>query len=331
MSPPSIAVQRPPAQASAPTARRQSRLPLPPLRPPLSRTPRRERTGRPTRATVAGSLVLHLVLLLILALLPPRQLPGPAAPDAPAPGDVSAEYVSYMELGAWPAPGAAPAGLPAPLDAAPAAEVPTDAQQRPDSVRAAPAPVPAFPRTVPRGPAGEGVGDAGAPTVGGGTGAAAATGVPGGTPAGRGTGTRLGPEFGDRRLVVTPQAVPERELTDLERYLVQFHARLQALNDSLQGEADRERRLRDWTWRDSQGREWGIRDGKIIIDGKEIPIPLPTPYGDRDQENARRTQTRQREEIDRQADRIERDQYLRERSRVIRERGGAGRSGGSPE
>jgi hypothetical protein len=326
MSPPSIAVERPPAQSSAPTARRQSRPPLPPLRPPLSRTPRRNRTGRPTRVTVAGSLALHLVLLLILALLPARQMPGPPVPDAPAPGDASdTEIVSFLDIGAWPEPGAAPDGLPAPGTAREgAAAAATETQQRPDSVGASPAAGPAFPGAVPRGLPGIGP-EPGLPTGGVGAGT---PGAAGGTPAGRGTGTRLGPEFGDNRLVVTPQAIPERELTDLERYLVQFHARLQALNDSLQGEADRERRLRDWTWRDSQGREWGIRDGKIIIDGKEIPIPLPTPYGDRDQENARRTQTRQREEIDRQADRIERDRHLQERNRIMRERGGAGRNGG---
>ena len=55
---------------------------------------------------------------------------------------------------------------------------------------------------------------------------------------------RLGAELGDVRLVVTPGggAMP----ADDARYLAAFQAAMRAFNDSVQGDADRERRVRDW-------------------------------------------------------------------------------------
>jgi hypothetical protein len=316
MNPPATAAPPREARAAASPARRDLRLPL---RPPLARQRRRDPTGRPTRLAIAASVALHVGALLLVAALPPHEPRGtPLTGDGLPPGAPSPEYASYLEIGGWPAAAEASASDPsAPASAAPSEAVPA----APD---AAPVPV------SPRGPAAPGTPPARGPGAGAaapGPGAADGGGVGGqpGTPGGEGrrggVGVRLGPEYGDSRLVVPPTAIPPRELTDVERYLVEFHRRLQALNDSIQGDADREARLRDWTWTDRNGREWGIRDGKIVIDGKEIPIPVGAPFGDRDQENDRRRQARWREETDRQSDRIERDRYLQERNRAIRERG----------
>lgn len=134
---------------------------------------------------------------------------------------------------------------------------------------------------------------------------------------------RLGPHLGDARLIVTPRGgglAPE----DAD-YLAEFHAALRAFNDSVQGRADRERRVRDWTWTDPRGRAWGVRDGMILIAGQ--PVGAGEITGDRDQELAARRLSRHREEIDFHADRVERERHVRERARAVRERRDGERAG----
>jgi hypothetical protein len=172
---------------------------------------------------------------------------------------------------------------------------------------------------------------------GAGTRGGAPSGVPGAQPAsGNGSGAgagagngigndaaggRFGAGYGDRRLIVPPQAVPERQRSDQERYMEHLNDRLATWNDSVADEAAHQRRIRNWTVKDRNGREWGIGEGGVpIVGGHKIPIPLSPPiYVDRDQENAQRERTRQRAEIDRQTEAGERAASVRESTRRARE------------
>ncbi|HEX9939248.1 MAG TPA: hypothetical protein VGB15_19045, partial [Longimicrobium sp.] len=166
-------------------------------------------------------------------------------------------------------------------------------------------------------------------------------GVPGAQPgagAGNGTGTgngigndvaggRYGAGYGDRRLIVRPEAVPERQRSDHERYMEHLNGRLATYNDSIADEAARQRRVRNWTVKDGSGREWGIGEGGVpVIAGRKIPIPISPPiYVDRDQADAAREAARRRGEIDRQIEAGERGRSVAESARRARERQDADR------
>lgn len=137
---------------------------------------------------------------------------------------------------------------------------------------------------------------------------------------------RLGAELGDARLVVTPDggAMP----ADDARYLAAFQAAMRAFNDSVQGDADRARRVRDWTWTDPRGRAWGVRDGVIFIAG--TGTIYAEMQGERDQELSGRRLSRHRADIDFHADRAERARHVQERGRAVRERRDGERAGGRP-
>ena len=286
-----------------------------PVRPPFQRTPRRERTGRVTRDALLASVALHLLLALAFLLAPLHR----GSPERPDDTGRTLERVEYLDVSEWPEtagggaaqPSAAPAGAPA-ENAVTAAGV--------DSALARLPAQPRFPDRVPDRlpPGGPAVGAGprvapGAPGAGG-----AGSGAIGNNPA----GGRLGPGYGDRRLIVRPEAVPERELTEHERYMRDLAGRIGEYNDSIADEAERQRRARNWTVRDRDGREWGIGEGGVpIIAGRRIPVPIAPPIPrDRDTENRERAQARQREEIQRQADDVDRDRNFRERARAIRER-----------
>jgi len=295
---------------------------------PLGRPQRREPTGRPTRNAFLVSAALHLLLAAAFVLAPARREPRVA--DSGGDGG-TLEKVEYLDVGEWPRGGGTPSAggadaLPAEASAenavsAAAADSASAPASRADS------PAPAFPSRVPTripgvpgGPAGRGR-PGGAPGVvpgaGAGQGQGQGNGI-GNNPA----GGRLGPGFGDRRLIVRPEAVPERQMSDHERYMRRLSDRLEAINDSVAEEADRQRRARNWIVKDKNGREWGIAEGGVpVVAGRRIPVPIAPPINvDRDTENRERARTRQREEIDRQADDIERDRVFRERTRAIRER-----------
>jgi hypothetical protein len=316
MTPPAVSAPPPPAahQAAAPAPAPELRA-----RAPLSR-PRHARPPVLTGRTIGISLGLHLLLLLAV-LLGPK--PEHGRPLASGEGRLAPpEAVDYVEIGEWGGMATDPsASLPEPA----AATVPTgiSAAAMDSVIRALPSDV-AFPTRAPTGirPA------PGGPVL------TQPGGVPGGVPAGQGAqpggagqGRRsgpggLGPELGDERLVVTPTAVPERIPTDEERYQEHFAGRIRALNDSIAGEADRQRRARDWTITDRNGKKWGINDRGPVINGRNVPlpVPIPVPRSARDREDEARREREQRRDIDRQADQTERERYQRERGRAIRER-----------
>jgi hypothetical protein len=315
MTPPAVSAPPPPAanKAAAPAPAPELRV-----RAPLSRI-RPERPPLLTARTIGVSLVLHLVLLAAVLLAPQPEPPARFVSNdgrnlAPT------KSVEYLEMGDWggmatdpsaslPEPAAAPTGLSA-------AAVDSVLRNLPQEV--------AFPSRAP-----DGIRQApGAPLAGqpGGVPGAAPNGAAGGQPGAAGRGRSgpggLGPELGDPRLVVTPQAVPERELSDEERYQRHFAGRIERLNDSIAGEAERQRRARDWTVTDRNGRRWGIDDRGPVVAGRNVPLPVPVPVprSARDREDEARRERDQRREIDRQADQTERARYLRERQRAIRER-----------
>lgn len=68
--------------------------------------------------------------------------------------------------------------------------------------------------------------------------------------------------------------------TNEERAMLRVYARINALNDSILAQMERERRATDWTYTDADGRRWGVSPGKLHLGGIEIPLPLsfsPTP------------------------------------------------------
>jgi hypothetical protein len=173
---------------------------------------------------------------------------------------------------------------------------------------------------VPAGGRGAGPGASVAP---GANGAAAGAGAANGNAiSGDVAGGRYGPGYGDRRLVVTPEAVPEREKSEHERYMEHLNGVLGAINDSIADEAARYHRLHNWTVKDHNGREWGIGEGGVpIVAGHRLPTRIAPPiYQGRDREEAERNAARQRTEIERQADDVDRDRNFRERARATRAR-----------
>jgi hypothetical protein len=299
------------------------------VRAPLGRNPRREPTGRLTRSAVAASVALHL-LLAAAFLLAPAGRSSRLADSGTREDPQFIDMVEYLDIGQWPdaAGGGAPAGATTSLPA----EEAVSAAAVDSAVSRLPSAAPSFPTRVPnRLPPAPAIGGRG-PTPG----APGAATVPGaGTGQGQGQGSgngnaignnpaggRTGPGYGDRRLIVRPEAVPERELTEHERYMRGLAGRIQEYNDSVADEAARQRRARNWTFKDKNGREWGLGEGGVpIIAGRKIPVPIAPPiHTDRDMGNRERTEARQRDEINRQAEDVDRDRNFRERTRAIRER-----------
>lgn len=268
-------------------------------------------TGR----TVGISLALHLLLLAAVLLAPQPERPAPRVP-ATEPREV----VGYVEVGEWRGLSTDPsASLPEPQAAMPSG---ISAAAVDSALRALPDAGP-FPQRIPAGipgaPVGQAAGQPGAAAPGAGGGAAG--GQPGAAGQGRTGMDRLGPELRDPRLVVRPTAVPDAPVEDVDRYQRHIRGRIQALNDSISGEAERQRRANDWTITDRNGRRWGLDDRGVVVNGKHVPTPRPgfgRPQRDREEE-ARRERDHRRE-IDRQAETIERDRHLRERGEAIRER-----------
>ncbi|HEU0015611.1 MAG TPA: hypothetical protein VFQ45_18180 [Longimicrobium sp.] len=312
----------PPAVAPSPTpvvrGGAPAPPPLPPNRAPFSRTPHRDRTPLLGRPGLAVSLALHLVLGSLLFLTPLTDLGDDDVAVAPSATGGGGEQVEYLDVGDWPAGSATSATVPA----APTATAEEAALA--DSVvtrvpRALPFPG-AVPAGIPRAPAGG--------AAGGVPGAAPGTGVPGAVP-GAGAGQGQGPgrgrsplsaELGDERLVVRPEAVPERELTREERYQAQLARRLRTYNDSVADAEERRRRTRNWTIRDSQGRETGIREGGVVVVNGKPVTGENRPAIPRDREDEQREEARARREMDRQEQDVTRERHLRERQRQLRER-----------
>ncbi|HEX2076215.1 MAG TPA: hypothetical protein VHG08_00850 [Longimicrobium sp.] len=312
MTPP--AVSAPPQPSAATRAAVPAPAPVPRARAPLSR-PRPPRPGLLTGRTLAVSLAVHLVFLLLVLLVPAPepQVAVDSGDENPAPE----QYVEYLDVSEW---GAMATDVP---DAPPATAIgagPAVSAAAVDSILRA-LPTGAFPDRVPAGippaPAGPVAQPGAAPGAGG-----AAAGQPGAAGQGRTGIGRLGPELRDPRLVVRPSAVEETPLSDEERYQRHFESRIQRYNDSIAGVEEGRRRRNDWTITDRNGRKWGINERGPVLGGRNVPIPVPVPNArpSREQEDAARRERDQRREIDRQAEDIERDRYLRERGKATRER-----------
>ena len=308
-------------EASPPQAQPGSPAPRLPVRAPFSRATG-ERGLRVSRPAVVLSLAVHVVLAVLLIMGIDQKNRRERAEAALA-AAAAEEQVSYLDVGEWPAGAPAGGGGAAgitPEQAVTAAAIDSALARAPELQR--------FPDRVPTRipPAPGGVGrPGGAPSAVPGAQPGSGNGAGGGNGNAIGNdvaGGRLGAGYGDRRLIVPPQAVPERQRTEHERYMEHLNGRLATWNDSVADEAARQRRARNWTVRDKNGREWGIGEGGTpIVGGRKIPIPLSPPiYVDRDQENATRERTRQRAEIDRQVESGERARSVRESTQRARER-----------
>jgi hypothetical protein len=319
----------PPAPARSPE--KSGAVPHVPVRAPFTRGAR-ERGGQVTRRGVAFSLGAHLLLVLAVCLAPVQV--REAVRDTGRAGE-PAGAVSYVDIGAWPGGQEGggvqqPAAAPSAEAGAVATQAPTDtatgraaAPQLNSFPRSAPAGIPSAGRPGPRVGGGAPAGVPGAPGgVVGGTPGAAGGGAPGTGRSGA-AGGRLGSELGDGRLVVTPEAAPERPMTDQERLRARIAARIGAINDSIADETARQRRARNWTVKDRSGREWGIAEGGApVIAGVKIPgVTLTPPVGrSREAELHDAENKRQRDEINTQTDAQDRGQNMRERTRATRER-----------
>ncbi|MFL5540483.1 MAG: hypothetical protein ACJ8J0_15945 [Longimicrobiaceae bacterium] len=319
LSPPPV-IEAPPTSTAAPPP---PRLPQPV---PLRRAHAPGGGPRLTRSAVLVSLAVHLLLgvLLVMGIDEARDRRAEQAAAARS----TTEEVSYVDVGQWPtstpSSGAAAAGA-GELTAAQAvtrAAIDSAISRLPQLDRfpdRAPTRLPPVPAGAPRtgvpgaAPVAPAAPGAGAPSAGNGNGNAIA---------GDAAGGPFGAGYGDRRLVVTPQAVPEREKSEHERYMDHLNSRLGAINDSAAAEDAHQRRLHNWLVKDRNGREWGIGEGGVpVIAGHRLPTRVAPPiYQGRDREEAERNAARQRTEIDRQADQGDRDRNFRERARATRER-----------
>jgi hypothetical protein len=138
-------------------------------------------------------------------------------------------------------------------------------------------------------------------------------------------GDPFAPGFRDGRLYVAPREVEpaEEELTEHERYMRHFQARIDAINDSIAGVTAREAAGTDWTRTDRQGRRWGVSPGELHLG--DVTIPLPTGFqAPREREDEARERARTREEIDRQ----EQDRQVREARDERNRRAAERREGG---
>jgi hypothetical protein len=312
----SSSVLAPPPPSSLPP--RES-PPLPRKRAPLSRPIQHDPTGRITRSSVVGSVVVHAVffaLVLFAIRGEPFRVgikPGTEAgtPAAQAPGGGGGETVSYLDVKDFAAAEAMAA--PSSADAPTAAPAVVDTLAFPETAPRTPVlprqalPAQARPNAAPStggGAPAPATGAPSAPAAGQGAGApgADAAGQAGGAPnAGSGgNGGILRPGYVDPRLVVKPGPLPDPPpKSDIEIYREQLQARIDAINRGDEEEAEHQRRLHNWTWRDSKGREWGLGAGGVpIVAGHRLPTAIAPPIPrDRDKEDAEREAAHRSAEI----------------------------------
>jgi hypothetical protein len=273
--------------------------PQPP--PPPKRSPReRPSFERILGWSLLGSLVLHLLFLLLSPLV--VRVGVPAGEVASAAGE------------------ARPFGMEMVI-AIPSENAPDEPLPLVQDDRAAPAPTFQTPAPRPQEP--------GTPAR---PGAAPAQSTPAqDAPPRQSSGEALRPGLRDSRLYVTPRQFPDLEKTEHQRYMEHLQARIDAVNDSMNVAANRERRTADWTVTDSDGNRWGLSSQGLHVGGLTIPrelLPLPAPTGDNQSLEAERERQRQRDEIQRQQGASERAQTQRERTDATRERQNQQRGGG---
>lgn len=294
---------------------------------------------------MVGSLAVHVLLAAAVWLVPVSPVRTGDRSDRGG-----GEAVSYLDLGDFPGAGGGTAGaaaagetgigaFPAP-DSIPS-RLPPAAPTAPTSIPPSVAPTtgaarPAdagmrFPVQTPTGipgtsgpsggrPGGAGAAGASSGAAGQGTGAG---GMGDAGAEGRGGG-RFEPGYRDPRLYTPREIPPEAPPTDIQRYRARLQARLDVFNDSVADEAAHQRRIRNWTFKGKDGKEYGIADGGVpIVAGRRIPLPVgitvPVPRSpDRDDEA--QELARERAQIERQAQDQDRDRYIRERNRATRAR-----------
>jgi hypothetical protein len=129
---------------------------------------------------------------------------------------------------------------------------------------------------------------------------------------------RLRPSAGDPRLWAPLNPVLN-ELTVEQRLQLELAWRIASWQDSLSLAIAAEGALTDWTKTDSQGRKWGISEGKLHLG--DITLPLPFSFG---MAVGRRDEFRRKawewEEIQRGAAGGELRDSWKDRARAIRER-----------
>jgi len=129
---------------------------------------------------------------------------------------------------------------------------------------------------------------------------------------------RLRPRAGDPRLWAPLDPVLN-ELTLEQRLQLELAWRIAEWQDSLSLAVAAEGALTDWTKTDSQGRKWGISEGKLHLG--DVTLPLPFSFG---MAVGRRDEFRRKawewEEIQRGSATGELRDSWKERARAIRER-----------
>lgn len=277
-------------------------------RPFAHRTPRRL-----VVVSVAGHVLLLIAAVSFLRI--GRESPGPSGAAIVG---AETEQLTYIDLGSAPASGAdvmpAPSGGGGAMDTA-GTRIPAPPVAARGTGTAAPV---QQQQGAARGGTGGGAGSVGAP--GGPAGEPGGAGTAGGR-AGGGTGGVFQPGYRDPRLYVAPKAPPPRELTEHERYMAQLEARLGTANDSMIAEQQRARNALDWTVKDKNGKRWGVGpDGKVVLGGVEIPVPIRVPPGDRAKEDDAARRERERQAILNDEATRERREVMQERVRATRER-----------
>ena len=287
----------PPPRDVAPRATRPGARAPPSL--PGLRGHARTRAGKALRWALLLSVAVHAALLLLV---------GDFVVDPSASPETMARRTESVAGLEWVVP--VPEG--AEGDSPPAASEAEPAE-------AAPRELPRVLRATPGEPAPE---------------PAAAVPAAGGAAEGRGSARdALRPGYQDPRLYVDPDALGVRgeAPSSHEKYMEHLQARIDAVNDSMGVVAAREKAAKDWTFRDKNGKRWGLSDEGLHLGGITVPpalVPIPRSTGDNQSIEAGREQQRQRDEIRRQEETRVRRDTMEARSQATRERNDARRPGG---
>lgn len=83
----------------------------------------------------------------------------------------------------------------------------------------------------------------------------------------------LQPHLTDPRIWALVDSAATR-LTLQERLQLALSGRIEEISDSMAAAEAAHRALTDWTFTDKNGKKWGIKDGKLVLDGHTVPIPF---------------------------------------------------------
>lgn len=268
--------------------RRPASEPNPGSAAPSRRGPgRRQRSERGSFGAALGlSVVIHAALILAASLFfGPRQFTVPIVDRAAGVGGDDGEGIRVYEI----VPVADPMATLGPAR-------PLTRPERTDRDRGAALPVPAT-----GGGGGAGVGTGGGPGAGG-------------AGAGRGLSSleRLKSLPANAELLRQPDILTPIPQSDFERARASAYERIQAWNDSVSGAPAPNT---DWTFKDKDGKRWGISPEGIHLGGITLPAPAVLPGNQEDRERARTDR-----EIADQADRARVRDRFNDRSKAVRER-----------